>query len=398
MAAHTVIVIADALVSWSLHQRNAPIAARERVAASVPQAVERGALALVTCHRIEVFAALPADADPRAWLRGSSGAGPELDALSLRMGGAAVTHLFRVAAGLDSVIPGERQILGQLRRAYADRGTRLPSLLSAAVEHALHHGRVLRAGTALGSVTRSIGSLAVDELLRKVPEPTQASVLVVGAGEIGKLAIRALRRRVGRILVASRSGESAERAAAVVDGEAVALAEIARAIWAADGVISAADTRGGVLSAGLLAARVARGPLVVVDIAMPRSVAADARSLDGLTYRSVDDLGSEATVSGEVIAACEEACRVAATRFIDETAARDAVPVIAALQAHADRLRRRQLDRALAKLGHLSERDRDVVAGLAQALARGLVHEPTAALRSKPSRAGAARDLFGIEQ
>jgi glutamyl-tRNA reductase len=314
------------------------------------------------------------------------------------MGGAAVTHLFRVAAGLDSVIPGERQILGQLRRAYADRGTRLPSLLSAAVEHALHHGRVLRAGTALGSVTRSIGSLAVDELLRKVPEPTQASVLVVGAGEIGKLAIRALRRRVGRILVASRSGESAERAAAVVDGEAVALAEIARAIWAADGVISAADTRGGVLSAGLLAARVARGPLVVVDIAMPRSVAADARSLDGLTYRSVDDLGSEATVSGEVIAACEEACRVAATRFIDETAARDAVPVIAALQAHADRLRRRQLDRALAKLGHLSERDRDVVAGLAQALARGLVHEPTAALRSKPSRAGAARDLFGIEQ
>jgi glutamyl-tRNA reductase len=98
-----------------------------------------------------------------------------------------------------------------------------------------------------------------------------------------------------------------------------------------------------------------------------------------------------------VIASCEEACRVAAAKFLDESAARDAAPVIAALQARADGLRQRQLDRALAKLGHLSERDRQVVAGLAQALARGLVHEPTAALRTKPSRAAAARDLFGIE-
>jgi glutamyl-tRNA reductase len=273
----------------------------------------------------------------------------------------------------------------------------LPSLLSAAVEHALHHGRLLRAETPLGSVTRSIGSLAVDELLRHVPESAGATVLVVGAGEIGKLAIRALRRRVGHILVVSQSGESAERAAAVAGGEAVALADIARAIDAADAVISAADTRGTVLTADLLRTRVARRPLVVVDIAMPRSVAADARVLEGVRYRSVDDLRSEATVSAEVIAACEDACRVAAARFIVESTARDAAPVIAALHARADELRQRQLDRALAKLGHLSQRDRDVVAGLAQALARGLVHGPTAALRAKPSRADVARELFGIE-
>ena len=390
-------VIAEAVVSWSLHQRDAPIAARERLAASVPRAVERGALALVTCHRVEVFACLTADVEPRAWLCGSVEASDLLDAVVVRKDAAAVTHLFRVAAGLDSAIAGERQILGQLRRAYTGRASPLPSLLSAAVERALHHGRLLRARTPLGSVTRSIGSLAVDELLRHVGEPAGATILVVGAGEIGKLAIRALRRRVGRILVVSQSGESAERAAAVVDGEAVALADIADAIGEADGVISAADTRGTVLSAELLRARVARGPLVVVDIAMPRSVAADARTLEGLRYRTVDDLGSESTISPEVIASCEEACRVAAAKFQGESAARDAAPVIAALQARADGLRQRQLDRALAKLGHLSERDRQVVAGLAQALARGLVHEPTAALRAKPSRAGAARDLFRIE-
>ena len=130
---------------------------------------------------------------------------------------------------------------------------------------------------------------------------------------------------------------------------------------------------------------------------MPRSLAANARQIGGLLYRSVDDLGFEATVSREVIVAAEEACRVAAADFMDESAARDAAPVIAALQARADDLRKRQLDRALRKLGHLNQRDREVVAGLAQALARGLIHEPTAALRTKPSRAGAARDLFGID-
>ena len=317
--------------------------------------------------------------------------------MAVRTEPAAVNHLFRVAAGLDSAIPGERQILGQLRRAYAARGTRLPSRLSAAVERALHHGRLLRAQTPLGSVTRSIGSLAVDELLRQVPEPAGATVLVVGAGEVGKLAVRALRRRVGQILVVSQSGGSAERAAADAGGEAIALANIGRAIDAADGIISAADTRGSVLTAELLTVRLERRPLVIVDIAMPRSVAAEARVLEGLRYRTVDDLGSEASISGRVIAECEEACRLAAAEFIDESAARDAAPVIAALHAQAESLRRRQLDRALRKLGHLNHRDREVVAGLAQALARGLLHAPTAALRMKPSRAGAARDLFGIE-
>lgn len=332
--------------------------------------------------------------DPRVWLGESTAAS---EAVTVRTDAAAVTHLFRVAAGLDSAIPGERQILGQLRRAYADREAAFPAQLSAAVERALHHGRVLRATTALGAVTRSIGSLAVDELLRELHEADGATILVVGAGEVGKLASRALRRRVGRILVISRSGQSAQQVAAVADGEAVALEDIARAVDAADGVISAADTRGALLTADLLRARVARGRLVIVDIAMPRSVAADARYLDGLRYRSVDDLRSEVTVSPEVIADCEEACRLAAALFIRESTAREAAPVIAALHARADGVRQRHLDRALAKLGHLSPRDQEVVAGLAQALARGLLHEPTAALREKPSRADAARELFGIE-
>ena len=184
--------ITEALVSWSLHQRDAPIAARECFAACLPQAVERGALALVTCHRVEVFACLPTDVDPRTWLRCSHEASDGPDAVVVRTEAAAVTHLFRVAAGLDSAIAGERQILGQLRRAYTARAMPLPSLLSAAVERALHHGRLLRAETALGSVTRSIGSLAVDELLRELHEPDRATILVVGAGLLAKSLYRLL--------------------------------------------------------------------------------------------------------------------------------------------------------------------------------------------------------------
>src|SRR5207247_1833653 len=137
------------------------------------------------------------------------------------------------------------------------------------------HGRLLRARTALGSVTRSIGSLAVDELLRHLREPTTATVLVVGAGEIGKLACRALRRRVGRILVVSRGGDRARAAAAVAAGEVVALQDMALALDAADGVLSAADTRGELLTADRLGAGLRGGARVVVDIALPASVPVD---------------------------------------------------------------------------------------------------------------------------
>jgi glutamyl-tRNA reductase len=381
-----------------LHQRDAPIAAREVLAESAATVAARGALALVTCHRVELLAVLETASEPRAWLAESVASLGVLDAVVQRTGADAVHHLFRIAAGLDSAIPGERQILSQLRRSYGARASGLHPLLAAAVERALHLGRLLRATTALGSVTRSIGSLAVDELLRLIRDPANATVLIVGAGEVGKLASRALSRRVARILVVSRGGRSARQVADMAGGEALALGDLGRALAEADGVISAADTRGEVLTAERLRRRLALGELALVDIAMPRSLTEEARSLDGLRYRTVDDLTADTTVAPGVVEEGEAACARAADAFMRERAARDAAPVIAALHARADTLRRRQLERALAKLGHLSQRDRDVVAGLARALTGSLLHEPTVALRNEPSRATAARELFGIER
>src|SRR5207245_2347588 len=165
-----------------------------------------------------------------------------------------------------------------------------------------------------------------------------------------------------------------------------------------DVVISAADTRGVIFDGRRLERRVASGPLVLVDLAVPRSVAAEARALPGLTYRTADDLKDSGAPPADVVAEAERLCARAAERFAAECRQRTAVPVIQAMRAHADALRRRQLARALAKLGHLSARDREVVRALAWSLTNALVHAPTLALRVAPKRADAARALFRLEE
>src|SRR5207245_1392940 len=194
----------------------------------------------------------------------------------LLRGTEAARHLFRVAAGLESLVAGEVQILGQLRRV---RGSvRGEPLLEALIERALRLGRDVRAGTALGSMTRSLGSLAVDEALRR-----------------------------------------------------------------ATCVISAADTRGALFDAPRLHERLLRGPLVIVDLAVPRSVGADARALAGLVYRTADDLRDRAAPPASAIGAAERECERMTARFAGDWRGRLAVPVIRALRVRSDELRQHQL-------------------------------------------------------
>jgi glutamyl-tRNA reductase len=214
---------------------------------------------------------------------------------------------------------------------------------------------------------------------------------------MGKLASRALGLRVRSIVIANRGEGRALELARDVGAETVRLDEIDRALAQADAVISAADTRGSVLDAPRLERRLARGPLVVVDLAVPRSVAPDARGLPGLTYRSADDLHDTAALPAEAVALAERTCEEAAGRFASEWMARTASPVIQALHARADAHRRRQLARAMSKLGHLEDRDREVVRALAWSLTNALLHEPTIALRAAPERSKAARELFGLK-
>lgn len=378
-----------------LHQRTAPLEARERATAAV-QALPpaRGRLAIASCHRIELYAigeTIPAEV---------AAAFPH-DAL-VEDERVVARHLLRVACGLDSVIRGEGQILGQIRRALdgARASVGVDPVLSELVRRALGVGRAVRATTALGSVRRSVGSLAVDEAVRLVPAASRATALVVGAGELGKLAARALRYRVGAIVIANRDSARGEELAAAIGARAVGLARLEDALQDADVVISAADTRGALLDRELLARRVARGPLVIIDVAVPRSVDAEARALPGLVYRSVDDLAAmspDAALDGAV-AEAERRCEAAAGAFVAWRRERGAADAVRVLRERADRVREARLGQSLAKLRHLDDRDRRIVASLARALTNELLHAPTLALRRDPRRAPAALELFGIEE
>ena len=382
------------LVAASLRHGDAPIDARESLVDALRAAPPERTFVFATCHRVEVYAVVDCELDDAATLTRLGV--PELTpGVRLFRGQEAARHVFRVATGLDSLIQGESQVLGQLRRVVGEAG--LEGLIGATVRRAVQVARDIRAGTPLGKVTRSLGSLAVDEALRHVARPEDATVLVIGAGEIGKLASRALSRRVRALLIANRGELRALELARGVGAETVRLDEIDAALARADVVISAADTRGSLLDVRRLQPRLAEGPLVVVDLAVPRSVAPDARGLDGLTYRSADDLRDTAALPHEAIALAERACAAAAERFASEWMARAAIPVIQALHSRADEHRRRQLARAMSKLGHLGDRDREVVRALASSLTNALLHEPTIALRAAPERADAARQLFGLE-
>jgi len=380
----------SAIALFSLNQRDADVGVRERFAAALATVGGPAALVLLTCHRAEVLTT------SREAL-----AGTELPASGhLRTGRDAALHFLRVACGLDSAVVGEAQILGQLRRAFeaarADGG--LDPSLAIVARRALELGRELRRTTALGSVRRTLGSLAVDAALAGLADPSSATVLVIGAGEIGKLALRALGARVRAVVVANRDAARGANVAAEYGATAIPLERIDEALDTAAVAIAAADTRGAVLTEARVRERLARGPLTIVDLAVPRSVPPDARSLPGLRYVDVDGLAGAAgtELDDATIAEVEARCADAADTLVRELHARAAVSAISALRERAETIRAEHLDRALSRLRHLPERDRRVVESLSESLAHALIHEPTVRLRESPEREASARDLFSL--
>ncbi len=387
------------IAQFSLHQRDAAIETRERFVRDLQGIAGRDLLALATCHRVEIAFVLPPTGDPRQTIATRLGVVLPPEGV-VRVGRDALLHLLRVACGLDSVVRGEVQILGQLRRTFdAARGAGgLDPVLALHVRRALELGRALRRTTALGSVHRSLGSLAIDAALEGLPDPLHATVLVVGAGEVGKLALRALARRAGPVFVANRDLARAESVARAQGAIAVPLERIDEVLGIATVVISAADSRGTILTASRLRARLASGPLTLIDLAVPRSVGPEARDLAGLRYVDVDGLSDIAGVNLDpaTLVDIEARCAEAADGLLRELEGRRAVPTIRALHERTEVIRRQQLEKALARLAHLSDRDRRVVESLSEGLAHALMHEPTVRLRESPEREVVARELFAL--
>ena len=381
------------------------------------------AVVLSTCLRTEVYAVVERFhdglADIERFFRSCSSAmgtdsPPLSELLSCWIDDAAVSHLFEVAAGIDSPVLGEGEILRQVRAAaeLARQEHAAGRVLGPLFRHAVEAGKRVRTETAIAQGTTSLAhaavALAADHLEGGL---AGRSVLVIGAGEMGAGFSKALAQPVGpaRVVVANRS---AERAAAVAEqsgAQAVGLSKLDEELARADLVLTSTAAPDVVLDV----ARVRRTmrsrpdrPLLVVDVAVPRDVDPAVADLEGVSLLDVEDVRrfAEARMStrrGE-IPAVRAVLTEELERYRASYAARSAAPVVAALRMRAETIRRAELDRQRARLEALGPEAREIVETVTQRTVAKLLHEPTVRIKDAAGSprgerlAEALRSLFDL--
>jgi len=374
------------------------------------------AVALSTCNRTELY--LAGDDSARLEAVGREAlderSGLVLEAVLMeRRGAGAALHLFRVAAGLDSQLPGEAQILGQVREAYelAAGADATGRVLSRLFEHALHAGKRVRHETGVGTLPAAIPVAAADLARRTVGDLAGKRILVIGAGKMGQLAASSfLDRGAERVFVANHRIERAEALAARFGGEAVSFDRIGEELERADVVLSSTRCPEVILHADQVAAAVAGRagrPLLLVDIAVPRDLDPAIAELPGCLLYDLDALGPEggaalARQAGQVDEA-EAIVAAEAEEFGRWLRSLEVVPVVAALRRRADTIRERELARAEPRLRALTDAERRNVEALTARIVNELLHEPTvrvkeAAAVGAEAYAEALRELFALDE
>jgi glutamyl-tRNA reductase len=378
------------------------------------------AVVLSTCNRTEVYAVAerPAQAEERIYgeLSGLSGLSQSelAPALYSVTDEAAAVHLFRVAAGLDSMVPGEAQILGQVREAYEaarEAGT-TGSTLHRLFRQALRVGKRVRTETAIGENPASVSSAAA-ELAERVFEGLEGrKILLIGAGKTADLtAANLISRGVGEIVVANRSSERAKAFARRFGGRAVGLDALEEELEHADVVVASTGSQALLLSAEQVARAMKerRGrPVFFIDIAVPRDLDPAINELEGCYLYDIDDL--ERVVAESVAGRREEAVRAEAIVSEEADSFRawqlslDVVPAIASLRARAESIRQEELDRVEGRLASLSPSQRRAVEALTSQIVAKLLHQPTVRMKEAAAAADgvlyadAVRHLFGLEE
>jgi glutamyl-tRNA reductase len=401
------------LVGTSHHL--APLEVRERVALDRDEAAalaralagtDGEAVCLSTCNRTELYVTGP---DPeRAESDAATVLEPAAGALYRLHDEAAALHLFRVAAGLDSLVPGEGEILGQVRAAY-EAGVAGP-FLDRLFRQALHAGRKARSQTAIGESPASISSAAAALAEQVFGDLDGRTIVLVGAGKVSELAARNLLSRGASIsFVANRTVDRAAELAHRFGAEALPLESVGTELARADVVVSSTSARGFVLRkedvAPALRARRGR-PLLFVDLAVPRDLDPAIAELDACYLYDVDDL--QAVVAETLAGRRREAERAEALvaeeaeRFRAWQASLDVVPAIASLRARAEEIRAAELAKAESRLGRLSEAERRAVEAITTQIVNKLLHLPTVRMKQAAAAADgvvyadAVRHLFGL--
>ncbi len=400
------------LVCLGLSHNTAPVDVRERhafpaqkmgealIALRDYQAV-REALMLQTCGRLEIYAELEdyesGVAQIKAFLSNfRHGDVSDMDSyMYTLLGGQAIDHLFRVSTGLDSMLIGEAEILGQVKDAYvqAQRARSLGKTLHTLFREALEAGKEARSQTAISGESTSVAGAAVAFAKQHVGELQGKTVLVIGTGKMGGVAARRLKAEgAADIVLLNRSHKRAQQVAGELGGiaRAAELPGLVAALATADVVVTSTGASHFVLTPGNVAeAMLARPqrPLFVVDIAVPRDVDPEVARIPGVGVVDIDGLKDLVDVTlekrREAIPLVEEIIGEHVERFQQWYQSRVAVPVIASLVSKAEAIRAAELERLFARCPELSERERMLVTGMSLTIVSKLLHSAITKIRDK---------------
>lgn len=415
------------LLVVGLSHRTAPVSLLERAALGLDAVAKlltdlvggeqaKEAMVLSTCNRVEVYV----DVD-----KFHSGVAETSQLLArhaeMRLDGLtphlyvhyedrAVAHLFSVACGLDSMVVGESQIVGQIKQALrlAQEAGTVGRSLNELTQQALRVGKRARTETGIDRAGRSLVTAALDEAVRVLGPLSGREVLVVGAGSMSGLAASVASQQGARLRIANRTLAHAERVAASVQGQAAPLADLASLIGVVDVVVSCTGAVGEVLGAGVVArAQKQRDgrPLLLLDLALPRDVDPAVAAIPGVTLVDLETLAT-------VLAANEHTADVEATRVIvaDEVAAFlgwqravSVAPTVVALRGMADDVVRAELIRLAGRLPDLDDRARGEIEIAVRRVVDKVLHAPTVRVKQLAEEPGgqtyadALSRLFGLD-
>lgn len=411
---------------FGLSYKTAPVALLERVAVpadDAPKALASllqrehvtEAAILSTCNRVEVYAAVTRYHGGLADLRNAvsewGGVAPD-DIVEVAYDyyeDAAAAHLFAVAAGLDSMVVGERQIHLQVRQAFAQAQEEDATgrLLHRLFRHALQVGKRVRNETDLSAGGASMVDVGLEAAAQVLGDLAGRTVLVVGAGKMGGMAARRLRGLGAELVVTNRTRDRSERLAARVDGDVLPLADLAVGLARADLVLTSTGASQPLIDVDTVAAATAgrTRPLVLLDLAVPRDVDPACAALPGVTVLDIDGVRARATdgATGDAVAAAQAIVAEEAERFAAWTRTVRVEPTIAALRNRAEQVRVAEVARLAGRLGDLDERQREAVEALTKGIVNTLLHEPTVRLkqiadaRGADHYAAALAELFDLD-
>ncbi|MFL5804692.1 MAG: glutamyl-tRNA reductase [Roseiflexaceae bacterium] len=413
------------LVIIGTHQRICPVAVREQLAfgaANIQPALralraytDEGFI-ISTCNRVEVGGVIAGDADgEQALIQFLSDChhvapaelGPHL---YIYTGAEAVRHVFRLAAGLDSMILGEDQIQVQLKGALTESRAvgAAGQLTERLLQGALAAGKLVRTATGIARSHLSVVSVALDVARAALDGMAGQRVLVVGAGRMAELALKHLRGEPRLAVgIANRSFERAQALAQAYHTQVWPFEQLEQAIGAADVVVSCTAAPETIITADMVArARAGRGdPLLLLDLAVPRDIDPRAAELPGVRLYDVDGLrpiaeANRAARAAEV-ARAEELVAGEVAKFMEWWASQDVVPTIRALRERAETIRAAELQRTLARLPNLSPREQEAIGALSTAIVNKLLHQPITTLKDPQSGnqlAQALQQLFQLNE